>query len=617
MNSILMELLAPIIPLLFYLHSADRKHRPPANSGLLVRFLLYSLSNVLIITLALMLTGSSDLSLQEKFDRSPAFALKFLILEILTIGIITLVDQTLLRYQIHFQVSSSRVSRFITKLLVPSLLPLLAVAILCLNGSLIFDHVLWGDEAFSVNTASNSVTGILEILHYWDNHPPLYYLWLHLLIRLFGQHGFVYHLSAFLPFAGGILLAVTGLRRHFGAIPAALFVMVSGLSIPCLEYNQEVRMYALAYLALVLCYYCSYLVIKGSRPAWFFMVFFGLAAAYSHYYALAAAGILLFCTGVGYFIRRRGKSWIPGTVSLLSFVLGYLPWLPQLLTSAGTVADDWWMTSLLPVHDALDMIAGGRTMRIILLPLLLLLLLSVLVLDCGLIRIDAQKASQDAARGHLTIRLCSPTLKGWTDRTYGCVTGILTIVGTLLFSYLLCAFMGPVLAQRYLYPLCGIFTMILVMTCSRMQEWISQCAPPAHRPRLLTGGKCCLLIICCVLLFTGLQNFNVYRLRVEAEKNETAETLALIGEPDPSVPMAVTGVKHLGWTVLQHYYPGHEIITDGLTAVAADTFWYFSKDWLGEEQLQQMYEQGYQIWAYGEHSISQYPFILYFFEKAS
>ena len=386
MNAILLELLIPVVPLILYLHSQGQKHISTEVPKLLIRYFLYTLGNVLLVTLSMLLFGSTDLSLAERFDCSPAFVLKFLILEILIVGMITLVDQAALRYQIHFQVSSSRVGIFITKILVPSLLPLLAIALVCLNGSLIFDHVLWGDEAFSVNTASNNIAGILEILHYWDSHPPLYYLWLHLLISLFGQHGFVYHLSAFLPFAVGILLAVTGLRKHFGAVPAALFVIVSGLAAPCLEYNQEVRMYSLAFLSLALCYYCSYLVIKGSRAAWFFMVLFGLAAAYSHYYALAAAGILLFLTGAGYFIRRRGKAWIPGTVSILCFLLGYLPWLPQLLSSTGAVADDWWMTDLLSIRDALNMIACGETMKNILLPFLVLLLLMILVLDCGLVR---------------------------------------------------------------------------------------------------------------------------------------------------------------------------------------------------------------------------------------
>lgn len=228
---------------------------------------------------------------------------------------------------------------------------------------------------------------------------------------------------------------------------------------------------------------------------------------------------------------------------------------------------------------------------------------------------DVQKAHRETDKGHLNIRLCAPAIKNWTDRTYGCVVGVLTIAGTVFFAYLLCAVMGPVLAQRYLYPLCAIFTMTLVMACSRIQEWLSERAPSAHRPLLLLAGRCCMLAVCCILLLTGLRNFKTYQFCVETEKAETAKTLELIGEPDSSVPMAVMGVKHLSWTILQHYYPGHEIINDSCETVDADAFWYFSNQWLSEELLTQMYEKGYQVGAYGEHSISKYPFVLYYFER--
>lgn len=616
MNAILIELFTPIIPLLLHMREKERRQEQTGKPlDWFIRYLFYALCNVLAVALLMLFLGSADLTLAEKFDRSPSFALKFLLLETLIIGMITLVDQILLRYHVVLQVTDARIKTLYTRILAPSLLPLLAVAVFCLNGSLIFDPVLWGDEAFSVNTAVNNIGGIMEILHYWDSHPPLYYLWLHLLIRLLGNEGFVYHLSAFLPFAAGILLAVTGLRKHFGAVPAALFVIISGLASPCLEYNQEVRMYALTFLCLALCYYCSYLVLKGSKAAWFFMVLFGLAAAYSHYFGLPAAGLLLFFTGAAHFIRRRGKSWVPGLLSVFCFLLGYLPWFPQLLFSA-EMESNWWLTELLPLRDALTVITGGETMWKILLPLLLLLFIQILILDCGFIRLDIQKPEPGTDKGHLRIRLCAPSLGNWTVLTYSAAIGVLTVAGTLLFAYLLCFLTSPVLAQRYLYPLCAVFAMALVIACGRIREWLSNsCPTPFRRPLSLTG-RCCLLAVCCVLLATGLRNYQSYRFTVETEKNKTVETLSLIGDPAPEVPMAVSGVKHLSWTVLQHYYPGREILNESYENVDADAFWYFSGQPLSGEQLAQMTDRGYQIiGAYGEHSISQYAFTLYYFER--
>ena len=175
--------------------------------------------------------------------------------------------------------------------------------------------------------------------------------------------------------------------------------------------------------------------------------------------------------------------------------------------------------------------------------------------------------------------------------------------------------MGPVLAQRYLYPLCGIYVMTLAMAFHRIEEWLREYAPISCRPVMLIACKCCVFAVCGILLFIGLHNFRVYQSNVKMERTGTIETLSLIGEPDKSVPMAVTGVKHLSWTILQHYYPGHDILTESCDTVDAEAFWYFSGQFLSEEQITMMTERGYTISGYGEHRISQYTFVLYYFKK--
>ena len=53
---------------------------------------------------------------------------------------------------------------------------LLAAAIIILHITLIFDRVVWGDEAFSANIIrGTNYAGIFERVYYLENHPPLYY----------------------------------------------------------------------------------------------------------------------------------------------------------------------------------------------------------------------------------------------------------------------------------------------------------------------------------------------------------------------------------------------------------------------------------------------------------
>lgn len=76
------------------------------------------------------------------------------------------------------------------------------------------------------------------------------------------------------------------------------------------------------------CFYCSYRVIEdGTRKTWTGMVLWALGAAYSHYYALVAVGIMMFFTGVAVWIKYRGKTWRKGVLAIVAFLIGYAPWL--------------------------------------------------------------------------------------------------------------------------------------------------------------------------------------------------------------------------------------------------------------------------------------------------
>ena len=174
-------------------------------------------------------------SLWEKIDRSPSFVLKFAAVELLA-ALVTAGGEWLLSCRkVAVKVDweeyrSVWLVRFVRKYVFPAGIYLLALFVVLLNVSLMFDNVLWGDEAFSANTAQKSMAGIMQVLYYWDSHPPLYYYWLKLFGELFGYTVPVYHLASLVPFGAGLVMAVTFFRKRFGNIPAAFFVMISGLA---------------------------------------------------------------------------------------------------------------------------------------------------------------------------------------------------------------------------------------------------------------------------------------------------------------------------------------------------------------------------------------------------
>ena len=269
--------------------------------------------------------------------------------------------------------------RFLCKYIFPCAIYLLTAAGILLNGSLIFDNVLWGDECFSANTAQKSLSGIQQVLYFWDNHPPLHYYWTKLFGEVLGHTGWVYHLAAFTPFLIGLVLALTLLRRHYETIPVAFLVVITSLSSACVHNNLEIRMYSLAFLGVLCSYYCASRVISsdgngkktgkelgreadkkaGKKAAWIGMVFWALVGAYSHYYAMMTAGILIFVTGVAAIVRFRGKTWVKSLAALFAYVIGYAPWFPYLFHGTGSVKNSWWMTELMGLKDTAKMILCG------------------------------------------------------------------------------------------------------------------------------------------------------------------------------------------------------------------------------------------------------------------
>lgn len=482
--------------------------------------------------------------------------------------------------------------KFAKQWVVPTLIYMCAIGLVLLNIRLMFDGVLWGDEAFSVNTAEKPVRDILQVMKYWDCHPPLYYFWLRLFINLFGNTGFVYHMASMVPYVAGIVFGLTIFRKHFGNISAVLWIVVTSLSSSNLLYNQEVRMYALAFLCVAFCYYAGYRILCGSKWAWGWMVVFALAGAYSHYYALVTVGITMFITYVAAQFRFGAKTWVKGLVSLVAFGIGYAPWLPYLFGSTQTVANDWWQTEILSLREILPMAMGGTEMY----PIIFTALVLVSV---------------------LLVLLYTLRVKNWSDEMYVAAVGVLVVGATIVAAYTLCLIIGPILAKRYLYPLSAISFMALAIGISAMLKRLQDIAKEKDTGWSVSVVKSTFVVVLVALVAIGGKNYRTFAAECHAEKVRTEATLALIGEPTEGTMMVSHGVKHLSWTVLYHYYPGYEVIEGAYDSdkVTSDAFWYFNPTAISDDEMKFVNSLGLTATCYGEQQISKYPFVLYYFER--
>lgn len=611
-QAVLLTLLIPVLP--YILWKCYNRDTAEGKKEAFFRYLIYLLIITFLSAVLLALFSDEGTSFWGKIDQSAGFALKYDILLLGTALLTAFAEWSYLKKKFVVRVDWEQFGSwkpvvFCKKYLCPVLPYLLAVLVVCLNVSLMFDNVVWGDEAFSANTAHANLYGVLQIMYYWDNHPPLYYYWLKLFGELFGFTVPVYHLASLVPFGAGILLAVFWFRKRYGNIPAAFFIVISGLGAACLEYNLEIRMYALAFLCVAACFYCSCRVISsGRKSAWTGMVLWGLAGAYSHYYALVTAGLILFFTGAAVWIRRRGKTWLKGLGAILAFLAGYGPWLYFLFIAVRNVSHNWWVSEILGLDKVLDIVLGSTGMVKLVAPLLVFMTVFVLLADSGVLCIAKGKEE-------VSLEVHTPKLQGWEDETFSIAVGLCTIAGTIAFAYFLCLVMTPVLVDRYMYPLSAVAICVLVLCGSRFLELLDRLGRKTGLLHLEGFGKAALVCLVCGLLAVGIGNYQRYGAMVREQNEKTEKTLDTIGIPGQEVKLVTDGVQHLGWTVLAHYYRDNEIVNGDYSMAEADRFWYFSPSELGQETLGEIKQEGMSVTAYGENQIAVYPFYLYYFEK--
>lgn len=619
MFTIIITLLLPLVPIVVWRQYVLKNHgksgqtTAPGKGEYIFRYLTCLICVLVISWIMLSLAGNDDNTILRKLIESREYAVKVLCAEICIMLLYAIAELFVEEAKdgkhekirsVLYSFNDSKVWSVFRKYIGPVVVAALAILVVCLNFSMMSDRVLWGDEAFSANTAHKDVDGILQVLYYWDNHPPLYYYWLKLFGTLFGYKVPVFHLASLVPFVIGIVLALTVVRKHFGLLPATFFVMISGLGQACLEYNLEVRMYALAFLCVMGCFYCSYRVIAdGNRKTWAGMVLWALAAAYSHYYALVAVGIMMFFTGVAVWIKYRGKTWIKGVLAIIAFFIGYAPWLYFFYAGLKNVSRGWWMTEILGLDRSLEIVMGGRRMNGIVFPLLILFLVITLVADSSVFSVEKDG-----------IHLQKPSVKKWSDKTYAMAVGACTILGTLVFAYLLSVVMAPMLAQRYLYPLSAVAIVMLVIGSSRVLELLALLEKQSWKGLELLG-RVILVVFLGIMFGMGIQNYGECYDSYEQQKTETDKTLDLIGTPAQNTKMVTNGVKHLGWTVLYYYYPDNEIVNGDYRQAEADSFWYFTPNAMGGDSIAELEQNGYQVTDYGQMQLSQYPFFLYYMEK--
>lgn len=189
---------------------------------------------------------------------------------------------------------------------------------------------LWLDEAQSVNISTHSYGQIIHYLRH-DGAPPLYYVVLHLWMKVVGSTDF--DVRALSGVFGVLALVVTyfAARAWWGRFDALLTLAVLAVLPYGIYFSTETRMYSLVMLLSAGLFWA--LRSHLDRPRVSSAVVIGLLGSvllYTHYWAIYLLGIVGLYSLIHIWNRRNSldrREWLLPAALTGSFVT-FLPWVP-------------------------------------------------------------------------------------------------------------------------------------------------------------------------------------------------------------------------------------------------------------------------------------------------
>lgn len=209
--------------------------------------------------------------------------------------------------------------------------------------SLVFNHNAWVDEIYSMRWTKLSWPDMMHSLIN-DVHPPLYYFLLKIWNTLTNFSLVGAKLFSVLPVAAYLSLGIIFVKKQFGR-KAMVFYLLFITFVPCmLEKTVEVRMYTWTVLFSILSgIYLYYLMKEQLRKNWILFTVFSLAAAYTHYYGLAAMIFIYLALLVYFVFLKNWKQILYFFICCAATIAGYLPWLGIALKQITAVNQDYWI----------------------------------------------------------------------------------------------------------------------------------------------------------------------------------------------------------------------------------------------------------------------------------
>lgn len=209
----------------------------------------------------------------------------------------------------------------------------------------VFSRPIWYDEAFSMLFASTSpsqmIYGTLTLgsTGSADIHPLGYYFLLWAWMQIFGQSVFAARMLSIVINIFSLIIIYEIAKHLFDKKIGLISVCMASILAFQVHYGQEIRMYALLELLLLL---ATFSFLKGGTGHWTWWLIFGISSALAQFTHNLAAFYLLPLALLPLF-RKEYKTFRAVFFAGLFAILLYLPWLIHLPSQLSKVNAAYWV----------------------------------------------------------------------------------------------------------------------------------------------------------------------------------------------------------------------------------------------------------------------------------
>ncbi|HWH35343.1 MAG TPA: glycosyltransferase family 39 protein [Acidimicrobiales bacterium] len=206
---------------------------------------------------------------------------------------------------------------------------------------------LWVDEGISVGLASHGLGEIPALLS-GDGSPPLYFVLLHLWMRLFGPSEVSVRALSLVLAVVAVPVAFWAARRLFGQRAGWMAATLAAFSSYLTLASRDARMYPLLVVVALVAVSAFVQVLVQRRRAMTTILALALAAvAYTHNWGLFLVAALALAVPVCLRATERGARRAVALDAALAFggaTLVYLPWVPTLAGQVRRTGAPWSRT---------------------------------------------------------------------------------------------------------------------------------------------------------------------------------------------------------------------------------------------------------------------------------